>query len=150
MQSRRNCKCILKALLSRTYVFNFSALLIYCFIFPMVFCSCNKCQMISEAITSLKDRHGSSQPAIAKFVERKHPELLPPNFKKLLSIQLKKFVKSEKLTKVKNSYKISAPKKSGRRICKEDPARGNCYEEGCGQEKQCSWTWTQHEQKEGK
>ncbi|XP_027185508.1 histone H1-like isoform X2 [Coffea eugenioides] len=67
--------------------------------------------MISEAITSLKDRHGSSQPAIAKFVERKYRELLPPNFKKLLSIQLKKFVKSEKLTKVKNSYKISAPEK---------------------------------------
>nr|XP_027127462.1 histone H1-like [Coffea arabica] len=51
--------------------------------------------MISEAITSLKDRHGSSQPAIAKFVERKYPELLPPNFKKLLSIQLKKFIQPE-------------------------------------------------------
>ncbi|THG20632.1 hypothetical protein TEA_027256 [Camellia sinensis var. sinensis] len=65
-------------------------------------------QMISEAISSLKDRTGSSQPAIAKFMEEKYSSLLPPNFKKLLSIQLKKFVKSEKLVKIKNSYKVSA------------------------------------------
>ncbi|CAK9145190.1 unnamed protein product [Ilex paraguariensis] len=64
-------------------------------------------QMITEAITSLKDRTGSSQPAIAKFVEEKYPKQLPPNFKKMLSVQLKKFVKSEKLVKVKNSYKVS-------------------------------------------
>ncbi|KAA8549112.1 hypothetical protein F0562_000796 [Nyssa sinensis] len=68
-------------------------------------------QMISEAITSLKDRTGSSQPAIAKFIEDKYQTLLPPNFKKTLSVQLKKFVKSEKLFKVKNSYKISAYEK---------------------------------------
>ncbi|KAI7992069.1 hypothetical protein LOK49_LG12G01019 [Camellia lanceoleosa] len=65
-------------------------------------------QMISEAISSLKDRTGSSQPAIAKFMEEKYSSLLPPNFKKMLSIQLKKFVKSEKLVKIKNSYKVSA------------------------------------------
>uniref|UniRef100_A0A5B7CB14 Putative histone H1 n=1 Tax=Davidia involucrata TaxID=16924 RepID=A0A5B7CB14_DAVIN len=68
-------------------------------------------QMISEAITSLKDRTGSSQPAIAKFIEDKYRALLPPNFKKMLSIQLRKFVKSEKLFKVKNSYKISEDEK---------------------------------------
>lgn len=66
--------------------------------------------MISEAITTLKDRSGSSQPAIAKYVEAEYRKLLPPNFKKILSVQLKKFVKSEKLTKVKNSYKVSPPK----------------------------------------
>ncbi|KAK2965224.1 hypothetical protein RJ640_019979 [Escallonia rubra] len=68
-------------------------------------------QMISEAISSLKDRTGSSQPAIAKFIEEKYQNLLPPNFKKVLSVQLKKFVKSEKLVKVKNSYKIAASEK---------------------------------------
>ncbi|KAK4406966.1 Histone H1 [Sesamum angolense] len=54
-------------------------------------------QMISEAITTMKDRTGSSQPAIAKFIEENYTKLLPPNFKKILSIQLKRFVKSEKL-----------------------------------------------------
>ncbi|XP_057964313.1 histone H1-like [Malania oleifera] len=68
--------------------------------------------MICEAITSLKDRTGSSQPAIAKFIEDKYGKLLPPNFKKLLSVQLKKFAKSEKLAKVKNSYKIPASAKA--------------------------------------
>ncbi|XP_028099026.1 histone H1-like [Camellia sinensis] len=63
--------------------------------------------MISEAISSLKDRTGSSQPAIAKFMEEKYSSLLPPNFKKMLLIQLKKFVKSEKLVKIKNSYEVS-------------------------------------------
>lgn len=64
--------------------------------------------MITEAITSLKDRTGSSQSAIAKFIEEQYKTDLPPNFKKILSVQLKKFVKSEKLIKVKNSYKVSA------------------------------------------
>ncbi|GMQ09000.1 hypothetical protein CsSME_00052507 [Camellia sinensis var. sinensis] len=64
-------------------------------------------QMISAAISSLKDRTGSSQPAIAKFMEEKYSSLLPPNFKKMLLIQLKKFVKSEKLVKIKNSYEVS-------------------------------------------
>lgn len=65
-------------------------------------------QMIVDAISTLKERTGSSQQAIAKFIEEKHKKVLPPNFRKLLSLQLKKFVKSEKLFKVKNSYKISS------------------------------------------
>ncbi|XP_022759681.1 histone H1-like [Durio zibethinus] len=68
-------------------------------------------EMICEAISTLKDRTGSSQPAIAKFIEDKYNKMLPPNFKKLLSVQLKKFVNSEKLVKVKNSYKISSTEK---------------------------------------
>lgn len=63
--------------------------------------------MIKEAIAALKDRTGSSQPAIAKFIEERYPGALPPNFRKLLSVQLKKFAKSEKLVKVKNSFKIA-------------------------------------------
>ncbi|XP_047171636.1 histone H1-like [Vigna umbellata] len=66
-------------------------------------------QMIADAITSLKERTGSSQPAIDKFVEDKHSKGLPPNFRKLLSVQLKSLVKLEKLYKVKNSYKLSSP-----------------------------------------
>ncbi|KAL5663006.1 hypothetical protein ACJX0J_023114, partial [Zea mays] len=64
--------------------------------------------MVSEAITSLKERTGSSSYAIAKFVEDKHKDKLPPNFRKLLNVQLKKLVAGGKLTKVKNSYKLSS------------------------------------------
>ncbi|KAL2510506.1 Histone H1.2 [Abeliophyllum distichum] len=59
----------------------------------------------------MKDRTGSSQPAIAKFIEENYTSNLPTNFKKILSAQLKRFVKSEKLVKVKNSYKISPSEK---------------------------------------
>ncbi|KAB5569493.1 hypothetical protein DKX38_003286 [Salix brachista] len=69
-------------------------------------------KMITEAITALKDRTGSSQPAIARFIEEKYKKSsLPSNFKKVLSVQLKKFVKSERLVKCKNSYKISSTEK---------------------------------------
>ncbi|KAK8712707.1 hypothetical protein V6N13_147937 [Hibiscus sabdariffa] len=61
--------------------------------------------MISNAILSLKERTGSSQYAIAKFIEEKYKQL-PPNFRKLLLVQLKKFVASGKLVKVKASYKL--------------------------------------------
>ncbi|KAJ6710552.1 HISTONE H1 [Salix koriyanagi] len=69
-------------------------------------------KMITEAITALKDRTGSSQPAIARFIEEKYKKSsLPSNFKKVLSVQLKRFVKSERLVKCKNSYKISSTEK---------------------------------------
>ncbi|VFQ85382.1 unnamed protein product [Cuscuta campestris] len=63
-------------------------------------------EMITEAIVALKERTGSSLVAIAKFIEDKEKDL-PPNFRKLLLGQLKKLVVSGKLTKVKNSFKIS-------------------------------------------
>ncbi|KAL2323684.1 hypothetical protein Fmac_028063 [Flemingia macrophylla] len=65
-------------------------------------------EMIADAIASLKESAGSSQPAIAKFIEEKHSKALPPNFRKILSLQLKNFVQSEKLFRVKNSYKLSS------------------------------------------
>lgn len=68
--------------------------------------------MITEAISTLKERTGSSQPAIAKFLEEKYEKVLPSNFRKMLSVQLKNCVKTEKLVKVKNSYKISASQKT--------------------------------------
>ncbi|PKI50577.1 hypothetical protein CRG98_029017 [Punica granatum] len=64
--------------------------------------------LISEAILTLKDRRGSSQQAIAKFIEDKYGAALPSNFRKILSVQLRKLVKSEKLSKIKNSYKVSS------------------------------------------
>lgn len=64
--------------------------------------------MIADAISTLKERNGSSQQAIAKFIEEKHDKVLPPNFRKLLSLQLKNLVNSQRLCKVKNSYKISS------------------------------------------
>lgn len=54
-----------------------------------------------------KDRTGSSQQAVAKFIEHKCKKVLPPNFKKVPSVQLKKFVKSERLMKVEGSFKFS-------------------------------------------
>ncbi|WCJ23948.1 Histone H1 [Euphorbia peplus] len=67
-------------------------------------------EMINEAIVSLKERTGSSQIAIAKFIEEKQKANLPANFKKLLFVQLKKLVANGKLVKVKNSFKL--PSKS--------------------------------------
>eukprot|EP00253_Pinus_taeda_P003029 PITA_03029 len=64
-------------------------------------------QMITEAITSLKERTGSSQYAIAAYIDNKYQSQLPPNFKKLLTVQLRNLAKSGKLTKVKNSFKLS-------------------------------------------
>ncbi|KAL8136330.1 hypothetical protein V2J09_002331 [Rumex salicifolius] len=62
-------------------------------------------EMVSDAIVTLKEKSGSSQYAIQKFVEEKHKQL-PLNFRKLLLTQLKKFAASGKLVKVKNSYKL--------------------------------------------
>ncbi|KAE9619032.1 putative histone H5 [Lupinus albus] len=63
-------------------------------------------EMISDAIVSLKERTGSSQIAISKFIEEKHKDL-PATFKKLLLLNLKKSVAAGKLVKVKNSFKIA-------------------------------------------
>ncbi|XWS42522.1 hypothetical protein CRYUN_Cryun16bG0021400 [Craigia yunnanensis] len=62
-------------------------------------------EMISDAILSLKEKTGSSQYAITKFIEEKHKQL-PSNFRKLLLVQVKKFVASGKLVKVKASFKL--------------------------------------------
>ncbi|KAJ0789843.1 putative linker histone H1/H5, domain H15, winged helix-like DNA-binding domain superfamily [Helianthus annuus] len=64
-------------------------------------------EMIKEAIVTLKERTGSSQYAITKFIEEKQKNL-PANFKKVLFTQLKKFVAAGKLVKVKASYKLPA------------------------------------------
>jgi histone H1/5 len=63
--------------------------------------------MVKEAIGSLKERTGSSQYAIAKYLEDTYKTNLPPNFKKTLSIQLRNLTKQGKIYKVKNSFKLS-------------------------------------------
>ncbi|KAG6492478.1 hypothetical protein ZIOFF_047441 [Zingiber officinale] len=64
-------------------------------------------EMITEAIVTLKERAGSSQYAIGKYIEDKQKDHLPGNFRKILLSQLRRLVAAEKLKKVKNSYKLS-------------------------------------------
>jgi histone H1/5 len=63
--------------------------------------------MVKEAIGSLKERTGSSQHAIAKYLEEVYKTGLPPNFKKILSVRLRNMAKQGKVYKVKNSFKLS-------------------------------------------
>ncbi|KAG6751771.1 histone H1-like [Populus alba x Populus x berolinensis] len=72
--------------------------------------------MISDAILTLKERTGSSQYAITKFLEEKHKKKLPANFRKLLLVQLKKLVASQKLVKVKNSFKLPSARPAPAKI----------------------------------
>ena len=65
-------------------------------------------------------------PAIAKYLAANYK--LPDNFKKILSTQLKNLVKSEKLVKVKASYKLGealkkAPKKPKKKVVKKKPKK---------------------------
>jgi len=56
--------------------------------------------MIASAISALKERTGSSTPAIAKYIESQYGKNLPDNWKKVLSVQLRRLVDSGKLFKV--------------------------------------------------
>jgi histone H1/5 len=40
-------------------------------------------------------------------MEEKHKAVLPPNYKKMLAVQIKKLVLADKLTKVKASFKLA-------------------------------------------
>ncbi|KAL5781872.1 hypothetical protein ACOSP7_006901 [Xanthoceras sorbifolium] len=77
-------------------------------------------EMVNEAITAMKERTGSSQIAIAKFIEEKQKANLPNNFKKLLLVQLRKLVANGKLVKVKNSFKLP-PKSSATNAAAKKP-----------------------------
>ncbi|KAK8946096.1 hypothetical protein KSP40_PGU006015 [Platanthera guangdongensis] len=67
--------------------------------------------MITEAILALQERNGSSPQAIAKYLEEKHRAVLPSNFRKLLSRQLKNLARKGKLVRVKHSFKLSPSEK---------------------------------------
>lgn len=70
--------------------------------------------MIKEALLALNDKSGSSPYAIAKYMEEKHKAVLPANFRKILSLQLKNSAARGKLTKIKASYKLSETDKKGK------------------------------------
>ncbi|EAL64734.1 histone H1 [Dictyostelium discoideum AX4] len=62
--------------------------------------------MISTAIAHYKDRTGSSQPAIIKYIEANY-NVAPDTFKTQLKLALKRLVAKGTLTMVKASYKLS-------------------------------------------
>lgn len=74
--------------------------------------------LISEAITGLKERTGSSYPAIKKFIGSKHK--LPTGWEKVLAQQLKKQAAAGKLVRVKASFKLGdALKKEAKKVEKK-------------------------------
>ncbi|MEJ4834306.1 histone H1/H5 family protein, partial [Enterococcus faecium] len=64
-------------------------------------------EMITEALMGLQEKSGSSPYAIAKYMEEKHKDELPPNFRKILAVQLKHFAAKGNLIKIRASYKLS-------------------------------------------
>lgn len=62
--------------------------------------------MIVAAITALKDRTGSSLPAISKYIGANFKKDLSTGWEKTVSQVLKRFTASGKVVKVKASYKV--------------------------------------------
>ena len=81
--------------------------------------------MITEAITSLKERTGSSHYAIAAYIRTTYESRLPANFKKTLTVQLRNLAKSGKLTKVKLSFKLSEELKKSMKPKAAKPVKSN-------------------------
>lgn len=84
-------------------------------------------KMIKEALVALKEKNGSSPYAIAKKIEEKHKSLLPENFRKILSLQLKNSVTKGKLVKIRASYKLSETTKMTTR--QQDKKKKNLKQE---------------------
>ncbi|CAJ1946516.1 unnamed protein product [Cylindrotheca closterium] len=63
-------------------------------------------QMVTDAIIALKDRTGSSQVAIKKYILSKHPEMTPDKLKTNLNKALKSGLKVNRFLKNKASFKI--------------------------------------------
>lgn len=76
-------------------------------------------QMIKEALLALDEKSGSSPYAIAKYMEEKHKQELPSNYKKILGLQLKNSAARGKLIKIKASYKLS---EAGKKVTVAKPA----------------------------
>lgn len=64
-------------------------------------------QLVEEAIVAMKDRTGSSMPAIKKWLLENKDEVDEAKIKARLNITLKMGVKSGKFIKIKGSYKIN-------------------------------------------
>ncbi|XP_059293080.1 histone H1 [Lycium ferocissimum] len=87
-------------------------------------------QMIKEALLALNEKGGSSPYAVAKYMEDKHKDELPANFRKILGLQLKNSAAKGKLIKIKASYKLSeagkketTTKASTKKLSKVDPKK---------------------------
>ncbi|GFH21732.1 histone H1/5, partial [Haematococcus lacustris] len=65
--------------------------------------------MIVESISALKERTGSSLPAIKKWIQTKYAKDLPGNWEKILSVQLKRMADTGALVRVKASFKLAKP-----------------------------------------
>ncbi|KAL2645246.1 hypothetical protein R1flu_012833 [Riccia fluitans] len=63
--------------------------------------------LIHDAISSLKQRGGSSAIAIRKSIEQKVGPTLGPNYKKIVGSTLSKLAKTGKLIKTGNTFKLS-------------------------------------------
>ncbi|KAI3934605.1 hypothetical protein MKW92_024796, partial [Papaver armeniacum] len=61
--------------------------------------------LIIEAIANLKERNGSNRTSIATYIEDHY--CAPPNFRRILSEKLKRFIASGKLVKVNRNYRIA-------------------------------------------
>jgi histone H1/5 len=64
-------------------------------------------QVIHDAIVALKDRTGSSSPAIQKWIMNNHPSMDPTKLKQKMNFTLKLGVKSKRFIKIKSSFKIN-------------------------------------------
>ncbi|CAK9171892.1 unnamed protein product [Ilex paraguariensis] len=60
--------------------------------------------LIFEALSTIKDSNGTDIDAIVGFIEQRHD--VPQNFRRLLSLRLRRLVLQGKLEKVHNCYKI--------------------------------------------
>ena len=63
-------------------------------------------QLVHDAIVAMKDRTGSSQVAIQKYIMANHKDVDMDRFKQRLLLTLKQGIKSKRLIKFKASYKI--------------------------------------------
>nr|GLL21783.1 protein VASP homolog [Ipomoea trifida] len=72
---------------------------------PMEVAAARIAQMITAAITALKEKDGSSRQAIAKYIERVYSDL-PPNHSALLTQHLKRLKNCGELVMVKHSYAL--------------------------------------------
>ncbi len=79
--------------------------------------------MIKEALLALNEKSGSSPYAIAKYMEEKHKDELPVNYKKILGLQLKNSAARGKLIKIKASYKLSESGKKDKVAATTKPAK---------------------------
>ncbi|EFJ28547.1 hypothetical protein SELMODRAFT_27494, partial [Selaginella moellendorffii] len=63
--------------------------------------------MIRDAIVSTKQRKGASALNIAKAIQSKHKGQLPDNFRKMLTLQLRKLVRSGRIVKDQSKFRCT-------------------------------------------